>query len=134
MKLSHVGIAVRSIEEHLALWRDVFGFRVEALEEVKERKVRVAVLSAGGVNIELLESIADDSPVARFIEKCGEGLHHLSFEVDDIEQKIRELEKRNVKMIDRVPRNGVQGAKISFIHPSSTGGVLVEISQIKKGD
>ena len=129
MELSHVGIAVRSIEERLRLWRDVLGLRVEVLEEVTEQKVRVAILSVGEVNIELLEPITEDSPIAKFIAKRGEGLHHLSFEVDDIEKKIRELEKNNVKMIDRVPRQSFHGARIAFIHPSSTGGVLIEISQ-----
>lgn len=129
MELSHVGIAVRSIEERLRLWRDVFGLRVEAVEDVTEQKVRVAMLSVGELKIELLQPITDDSPVAKFIAKRGEGLHHLSFEVDDIEKKIGELERNNVKMIDRVPRMSFHGTKIAFIHPSSTGGVLIEISQ-----
>jgi len=132
MKLNHIGIAVRSIEEHLKLWRDIFGLRVEMTEEVPQQKVRVAMLDVGGVRVELLEPMADDSPITKFIEKRGEGLHHLSFEVDDVEQQIKELKKNDLRMIDDVPRQGAHGSKIAFIHPTSTGGVLIELSQRKK--
>jgi methylmalonyl-CoA/ethylmalonyl-CoA epimerase len=132
MKLNHIGVAVRSIEERLKLWRDILGFRVEMIEEVSQQKVRVAILDVGGVKVELLEPMADDSPIAKFLAKRGEGLHHLSFEVDDIEQKIKGLKKNNLRMIDDVPREGVHGSKITFIHPTSTGSVLIELSQKKK--
>ncbi|MGB7055415.1 MAG: methylmalonyl-CoA epimerase [bacterium] len=129
MKLNHIGIAVKSIEESLKIWRDILGFRVEMIEEVPEQKVRVAVLDAGTLTIELLEPLATDSTIHRFIERKGGGLHHLSFEVDDIEQKIEEYKKKNVRMIDDVPRKGAHGFRIAFIHPTSTGSVLIEISQ-----
>ncbi|KPK63725.1 hypothetical protein AMJ83_05875 [candidate division WOR_3 bacterium SM23_42] len=129
MKLEHIGIAVKSIEERLRLWRDLFGFCFEMDEEVPEQKVRVATLDIGGVAIELLEPLSDDSPIAKFIEKRGEGLHHLSFKVDDIESKIEELKDRNIRMIDEVPRKGAHCSAIAFIHPSATGGVLIELSQ-----
>jgi methylmalonyl-CoA/ethylmalonyl-CoA epimerase len=129
MKLNHIGIAVKSIEERLKIWRDIFGFRVEVIEEVPEQKVRVAILESGALTIELLEPVATDSTIHRFIDRKGEGLHHLSFEVDDIEQKIEEYKKKNVKMIDDVPRKGAHGFRIAFIHPTSTGSVLIEISQ-----
>jgi methylmalonyl-CoA/ethylmalonyl-CoA epimerase len=129
MKLNHIGIAVKSIEERLKIWRDIFGFRVEVIEEVPEQKVRVAILKSGALTIELLEPVAADSTIHRFIDRRGEGLHHLSFEVDDIEQMIEEYKKKNVKMIDDVPRKGAHGFRIAFIHPTSTGCVLIEISQ-----
>jgi len=132
MKLGHIGIAVRCIEERLELWRDILGLRVEMIEEVPQQKVRVVMLDVGGVRVELLEPMADDSPIAKFIEKRGEGLHHLSFEVDDIEQEIKELKGKNLRMIDEVPREGAHGSKIAFIHPASTGSVLIELSQKKK--
>jgi len=132
MKLGHIGIAVRCIEERLKLWRDILGLRVEMIEEVPQQKVRVVMLDVGGVRVELLEPMADDSPIAKFIEKRGEGLHHLSFEVDDIEQEIKELKGKNLRMIDEVPREGAHGSKIAFIHPASTGSVLIELSQKKK--
>lgn len=129
MKLNHIGIAVKSIEESLKIWRDILGFRVEMIEEVPEQKVMVALLDAGTLTIELLEPLATDSAIHKFIERKGDGLHHLSFEVDDIEQKIEEYKKKNVKMVDDVPRRGAHGFRIAFIHPTSTGNVLIEISQ-----
>ena len=129
MKLNHIGVAVRSVEDSLVIWRDVLGFRVTALEDVLDQKVRVAMLDAGAVTIELLEPLSTDSPIHKFIEKRGEGLHHLSFSVDDIEGKILELKQKKVKMIDDVPRVGAHGVRIAFIHPTSTGSVLVELSQ-----
>lgn len=129
MKLNHIGIAVKSIEESLKIWRDILGFRVEMIEEVLEQKVRVALLDAGTLTIELLEPLATDSTIHRFIERKGDGLHHLSFEVDDIEQKIEEYKKKSVRMIDDVPRKGAHGFRIAFIHPTSTGSVLIEICQ-----
>lgn len=129
MKLHHIGIAVRSIENSLRLWRDVFGMKVKLVEEVSEQKVRVAMLESGAVSIELLEPLAGDSPVAKFIEKRGEGLHHLSFRVDNIKKMIEEFKKKNLKMVDKIPRTGAHGSTIAFIHPSSTGSVLIELSQ-----
>jgi methylmalonyl-CoA epimerase len=129
MRLEHIGIAVKSIEERLKLWQDLFGFRVEMEEEVPEQKVKVAMLDVGGVTIELLEPLSDDGPIAKFIEKRGEGLHHLSFEVDDIESKMEDLKGKNIRMIDEVPRKGAHCSRIAFIHPSATGGVLIELSQ-----
>jgi methylmalonyl-CoA/ethylmalonyl-CoA epimerase len=129
MKLEHIGIAVKSIEESLKIWRDVLGFRVEMIKEVPDQKVKVAMLDAGTLTIELLEPLTTDSTIQKFIERRGEGLHHLSILVDNIEQKIEELMKLNLKMIDEVPRKGAHASKIAFIHPSSTGSVLIELSQ-----
>ncbi len=129
MKLDHIGIAVRSIDDRLALWRDIFGLKVKLIEEIVEQKVRLAMLDSGEVSIELLEPLAEDSPIAKFIEKRGEGLHHLSFRVDDIKKTIEAFKKGNVKMIDEVPRKGSHGSMIAFIHPASTGSVLIELCQ-----
>ena len=129
MKLEHIGVAVKSIEESLKIWRDVLGFRVEMIQEVPDQKVKVAMLDAGSVTIELLEPLVAESTIQKFIERRGEGLHHLSFLVDDIEKEIEEFKKLNLKMIDEVPRKGAHASKIAFIHPSSTGSVLIELSQ-----
>jgi methylmalonyl-CoA epimerase len=129
MKLEHVGIAVKSVEESLKIWRDVLGFRVEMIKEVPDQKVKVAMLDAGTLTIELLEPLVADSAIQKFIDRKGEGLHHLSFLVDDIEKKIEEFKKLNLKMIDEIPRKGAHGSEIAFIHPSSTGSVLIELSQ-----
>jgi methylmalonyl-CoA/ethylmalonyl-CoA epimerase len=129
MRLEHVGVAVRSIEDSLKIWRDVLGFRVEMTKEVPDQKVKVAMLDAGTLTIELLEPLTADSTIQKFLDRRGEGLHHLSFLVDDIEKKIAELKKYNLKMIDEVPRKGAHASKIAFIHPSSTGSVLIELSQ-----
>ncbi|MBE0432217.1 methylmalonyl-CoA epimerase [candidate division WOR-3 bacterium] len=129
MNLNHIGIAVRSIEEQLRLWHGVLGLRIRSVEDLAEQKVRLAMLEAGAVTIELLEPLTADSPIAKFIAKRGEGLHHLSFEVPDINQTIRALKNRGLQMIDDVPRKGAHGSSIAFVHPSSTGGVLIELCQ-----
>jgi methylmalonyl-CoA epimerase len=129
MKLEHIGIAVKSIDDHLKIWRDLFGFKVEKVAEVPEQKVRVAMLDVGGVVVELLEPAGEDSTISKFIEKKGEGLHHLSFEVEDIEGAIEDLKKKGMRMIDEIPRKGAHAAKIAFIHPQSAGGILLELSQ-----
>lgn len=134
MRLEHIGIAVKNIEERLIIWRDVFGFRVEMIREIPEQKVKVAMLHAGTLTIELLEPLTTDSTIQKFIERRGEGLHHLSFEVDDIEQKIEEFKNQNLKMIDEIPRKGAHASKIAFIHPSSAGSVLIELSQKEDKD
>ena len=132
MNLEHIGLAVKSIEESLKIWRDVLGFRVEMVEDVPDQKVRVAMLDAGNVTIELLEPLSSDSPIHKFLEKRGEGLHHLSFSVRNIEKSIEELKNKNFRMIDEAPRKGAHGSKIAFIHPSSTGSVLIELCQGKE--
>ena len=129
MKLDHIGIAVRNIEQRLKIWRDIFGIQIQGIEQIAEQKVRVAILTVGDVNIELLEPITEDSPVAKYIAKRGEGIHHLSFEVGDVEKKIDELKKHGLRMIDEIPRKGTHGSRIAFIHPASTGGILIELTE-----
>lgn len=129
MRLKHIGVAVRSIEERLRLWQGVLGLPAGKIEEVAEQKVRLVKLDAGAVTVELLEPLGADSPIAKFIARRGEGLHHLGFEVPDIEQTIRALKSKGLQMIDDVPRKGAHGSSIAFVHPSSAGGVLVELCQ-----
>ncbi len=129
MKLHHIGIAVKNISEKLKIWHDVLGLEVKCIEEVREQKVKVALLPLGGMNIELLEPLGEESPVYRFIEKRGEGIHHLCFEVDDIDNMLAEMRNKGLKLIDEVPRMGAGGRKIAFVHPKDVGGVLIELSE-----
>jgi methylmalonyl-CoA/ethylmalonyl-CoA epimerase len=128
-KINHIGIAVQSIDETLPFYRDQLGMAFRGAEEVAEQKVRVAMLEIGESKIELLEPTAADSPVAKFLEKNGPGIHHLAYEVEDIEAAIARLKSQGARMIDEVPRNGAHGARIAFVHPKSSGGVLTEICQ-----
>lgn len=129
MKLEHVGIAMRSIEEGAKIWEGILGLTPEAITEVESQKVRVAIFDAGGVKIELLEPLGDDGPIARFLEKKGEGLHHLCFEVKEIEKLLKDLKSKGIKLIDEVPRSGASAKKIAFLHPGSIHGVLIELCE-----
>jgi methylmalonyl-CoA/ethylmalonyl-CoA epimerase len=128
-KISHIGIAVHSLDEALPFYRDTLGMAFRGIEDVAEQKVKVAMLQVGESNIELLEPTDPESPVAKFLEKNGPGIHHLAYEVEDIEQAIARLEREGARMIDKVPRNGAHGTRIAFVHPKSSGGVLTEICQ-----
>jgi len=126
--VDHVGVAVKNLDEAIALYRDVLGFKLEAVHVLTERKVRVAFLSTGGeANIELLEPIGSDSPVAKFLESRGEGIQHLAMRVKNIEAVLAELKRKAVVLVDDKPRVGAEGAKIAFVHPKSTKGVLLEL-------
>ena len=127
--IDHVGIAVKSIDGALKFWEATLGIKCTDLEEVAEQKVKTAFLPLKDSEVELLEPTADDSPVAKFMEKKGEGIHHLAIRVDDLEKALSELKEKGVRLIDEKPRRGAGGAKIAFIHPSATGGVLLELSQ-----
>jgi methylmalonyl-CoA/ethylmalonyl-CoA epimerase len=129
-KINHIGIAVNSIEEALPFYRDNLGMALLGIEEVAEQMVKVAMLQIGESKIELLEPTSSDSPVARFLEKNGPGIHHLAYEVEEIETAIERLERGGARMIDRTPRNGAHGARIAFVHPKSSGGVLTELCQM----
>jgi methylmalonyl-CoA/ethylmalonyl-CoA epimerase len=129
-KINHIGIAVNSIEEALPFYRDNLGMALLGIEEVAEQKVKVAMLQVGESKIELLEPTAPDSPVARFLEKNGPGVHHLAYEVENIETALESLEREGTRMIDRTPRNGAHGTRIAFIHPKSSNGVLTELCQV----
>lgn len=126
--LDHVGIAVKSLEEAVSVYRDMLGFELLGVYESMENKVKVAVLSTGGeTKIELLEPIGSDSPVAKFLEKRGEGIHHIAVKVDNIEKILESLKEKGVTLVDEKPRIGAEGRKVAFIHPKSVRGVLLEL-------
>lgn len=129
--VDHIGIAVGNLEESLAFY-EALGLKSQGVEEVAEQKVRVAFFPVGDSEIELLESTAPDGPIAKFIEKNGEGIQHIALRVDDIEAALAELKAKGVRLIDEKPRYGAGGAKIAFVHPKATRGVLLEISQRDK--
>jgi methylmalonyl-CoA/ethylmalonyl-CoA epimerase len=128
-KIDHIGIAVASLEEALKFYRDQIGLDFMGTEVVDEQKVKVAFFPVGESKIELLESTDPDGPVGKFIAKKGEGIHHLSFRVSNIEEKLQQLQESGVLLIDKKPRYGAGGAKIAFLHPKSTGGILVELCE-----
>lgn len=128
-KINHIGIAVRSLDESLPFYRDNLALPFHGIEEVADQKVRVAMLGIGESKIELLEPTSEESPVARFLEKNGPGMHHVAYEVDDIMAAIACLKERGVRMIDDAPRNGAHGSLIAFIHPKSSCSVLTELCQ-----
>jgi methylmalonyl-CoA/ethylmalonyl-CoA epimerase len=127
--IDHIGIAVKSIDSSLKFWEGTLGIKCTGVEEVTEQKVKTAFLPLKDSEVELLEPTADDSPVAKFIEKKGEGIHHLAIRVENLEKALAELKEQGVRLIDEKPRKGAGGASIAFIHPSATGGVLLELSQ-----
>lgn len=128
-KVDHIGVAVKNLEETLKFYQDVLGLDLHGTEIVEEQKVKVAFLPVGDTEVELLESTEEDGPIARYIEKKGEGMQHIAFKVDNIEKAIEEMKSKGVRMIDETPRYGAGGAKIAFCHPKSTHGVLVELCE-----
>lgn len=129
LKIDHLGIAVNSIDQGKSFWTDVLGLSFEGSETVNEQKVTTAFLPVGESEVELLESTAPDGPVAKFIEKRGEGFQHVAFRVENIEQALAELKEKGIRLIDEKPRKGAGGAKIAFLHPKSTNGLLVELCE-----
>lgn len=129
MKLDHIGIATRQLDEALAVWRDALGLQVDSTEEVTEQGVRIAMLAIGDTHIELLEPLAQDSPVGKFLEKRGPGIHHLAVSVKDIRASLAALKEKGTRLIDETPRRGAGGCLVAFIHPASANGVLLELVQ-----
>jgi len=127
VKVDHVGIAVRALGERLPFWRDLLGLTVAGEEVVATEGVRVAFLPAGPTRLELLEAVRDDSAVAKFVARRGEGIHHITFQVDGIQEVLDRLSSAGVPMLDRAPRDGASGSRVAFLHPRATGGVLVEL-------
>lgn len=127
MKIDHLGIAVKSLDEAVAAFRRITGSEPAPIEEVVDQKVRVAIFQVGESRIELLEATAPDSPIARFLEKGGRGVHHVTLSVPDLDRTLAGLERDGFKLIDREARVGVGGERIAFVHPSSTAGVLIEL-------
>lgn len=129
LKIDHLGIAVNSIDEGKKFWADVLGLEFEGSETVESQKVTTAFFPVGESEVELLESTAADGPIAKYLEKKGEGIQHIAFRVENIEEALNELKEKGVKLIDEKPRIGAGGAKIAFLHPKATRGVLVELCQ-----
>ncbi|MEO0136996.1 MAG: methylmalonyl-CoA epimerase [candidate division WOR-3 bacterium] len=129
MNISHIAIAVKDISKSLKIWQDVLGLKLIKIVDVPEQQVKVAVMELGDTHIELLEPLSSDSSVARFIEKKGEGLHHIALTVEDIICTLENLKRSGVRLIDEKPRKGAMDSQIAFIHPQSTGGVLIELCQ-----
>nr|WP_193345643.1 methylmalonyl-CoA epimerase [Bacillus coahuilensis] len=132
--VDHIGIAVKSIESSLSLYRDIFGLRLLKTERVESEGVIVAFLDAGNLKLELLEPFSEKSAIYSFIEKKGEGIHHIAFSVQGIEDRIEELKRNGIRMIHDKPKRGAAGAEVAFLHPSSTGRVLYEICEKSKGE
>ena len=128
LKIDHIGIAVKNLAESAKLY-EMLGVQSSGVEEVAEQKVKVSFFPVGDSEIELLESTSPDGPIARYIEKNGEGLQHLALRVDNIEAALAELKAKGVRLIDEKPRYGAGGAKIAFVHPKATGGILLELTE-----
>ena len=125
-KLSHIGIAVKNLDKAVELYRNL-GLELEAIETVEDQKVRVAFLPVGDTRIELLEATSESSPIAKFIEKKGEGIHHLAFGSSNLKEDLQQAAENNIRLIDKKPRKGAHNADIAFLHPKSTLGVLIEL-------
>lgn len=128
-QIDHIGIAVKDLDRQVKFYTDVLGLKCAGLEEVPDQKVRVAIFLVGDVRIELLQPTAEDSPIARFLEKKGEGIHHIAYLVADLEDNLKHLEEKEIQLIDSKPRIGAGGHKIAFLHPQSTFGVLMELCE-----
>lgn len=127
--IEHIGIAVKSIEEARKYYEEVLGLKCYAIEEVKDQKVKTAFFKIGQTKIELLESTDPEGPVGKFLEKKGEGIHHIAFATKNIAQSLLEMESKGVTLIDKAPRKGAEGLDIGFLHPKSTFGVLTELCE-----
>ncbi|MDI3526420.1 MAG: methylmalonyl-CoA/ethylmalonyl-CoA epimerase [Tenuifilum sp.] len=129
--IEHIGIAVKNLEESIPFYEKVLGLKCYNIEEVKDQKVKTAFFMVGQTKIELLESTDPEGPIGKFIEKKGEGIHHIAFAVNDIEGQLKHMEEQGVALIDKTPRKGAEGLDIAFLHPKSTLGVLTELCEDK---
>lgn len=127
MKIDHIGIATNGIDDAARFYLESLGLQIEHIEEVASQKVRVAMLPLGESRVELLEPTSDDSPISKFLAKRGPGIHHIAVRVEDIRASLAELKEKGARLIDEQPRTGAGGCLVAFIHPSSTGGVLLEL-------
>jgi methylmalonyl-CoA/ethylmalonyl-CoA epimerase len=131
-RLDHIAVAVPNLEEAVQFYESALGLRLICIETVEEQGVRVAKLDVGNTHIELLEPLSPDTPVGRFLASRGAGLHHICLGVEDINEDLEKLKKKNIRLIDNEAKIGAEGAKIAFVHPKATGGVLMELSQPQK--
>ena len=129
MKINHLGIATKGIDEALKFWQDALGLANVHTETVEDQKVKVAMLPLGESRIELLEPTSEDSPISKFLEKRGGGIHHIAVEVEDIEAALAKLKEQGMRLIDESPRVGAEGCLVAFVHPASANGVLLELVQ-----
>lgn len=129
--IEHIGIAVKSLDEAIPYYENVLGLKCYNVEEVKDQKVKTAFFMVGQTKIELLESTDPEGPIGKYIEKKGEGIHHIAFAVTNIEDQLKQLEAQGVRLIDQKPRKGAEGLDIAFLHPKSTLGVLTELCENK---
>jgi methylmalonyl-CoA/ethylmalonyl-CoA epimerase len=129
MKIDHIGIATQKLEDALEVWRDALGLQVDFTEEVMEQGVRIAMLPIGETHIELLEPLSNTSPVGKFLDQRGPGIHHIAVNVPDIRASLAALKQRGTRLIDETPRQGAGGRLVAFVHPTSTNGVLLELVQ-----
>lgn len=132
-KISHIAIAVKSIKEVRSFYEEILGLRIQKIEEIPERKVRVAFLPVGETKIELVEPISEDSPIKKFLEEKGSGIHHICFEVKEIEKEMARLKEKGIRLTTDRPEKGAEGNLVCFIHPKSTYGVLIELNEKKEG-
>lgn len=132
MKINHIGIATKGIDEALKFWGNALGLENVHTEIVEDQKVKVAMLPIGESRIELLEPTSDDSSISKFLEKRGGGIHHIAVEVDDIEASLAKLKAQGMRLIDETPRIGAEGCLVAFVHPSASNGVLLELVQTAK--
>lgn len=129
--IEHIGIAVKNMDDSIKFWENILGLKCYAIEEVKEQKVKTAFFMIGQTKIELLESTDPEGPIGKFVEKKGEGVHHIAFASKGIENNLAELEGKGVQLIDKMPRKGAEGLDIAFLHPKSTQGILIEMCENK---
>ncbi|HEU4479575.1 MAG TPA: methylmalonyl-CoA epimerase [Pyrinomonadaceae bacterium] len=129
MKIDHIGIATERLEDAAAVWQDALGLQLDSTEEVATQGVRVAMFSLGESHIELLEPLTSNSPVGKFLEKRGPGIHHIAVQVDDIREALASLKAKGLRLIDEVPRVGAGNCLVAFIHPAAANGVLLELVQ-----
>ncbi|MBI5730587.1 MAG: methylmalonyl-CoA epimerase [Ignavibacteriales bacterium] len=130
--IEHIGIAVKNLEESIKFYESVLGLKCYSIKEVKDQKVRTAFFKIGQTKIELLASTEPDGPIAKFIEKKGEGIHHIAYAVSNLKEALKEAESKGIQLIDKEPRKGAEDFQISFLHPKSTNGVLIELCELKK--
>lgn len=128
-QIEHIGIAVKDLKNSIKFYEEVFGLKCYKIEEVENQKVKTAFLKVGETKIELLESTSPDGPIAKHIEKRGEGFHHITYEVENLREALEEAESEGIQLIDREPRKGAEGLNIAFLHPKSTQGVLIELCE-----
>lgn len=129
--IEHIGIAVKELDSAVKLYEDLLGIKCYKIEEVPDQKVRTAFFRIGETKIELLESTDSEGPISKFIDKRGEGLHHIAFAVKELEEQLKKAKKANIRLINEIPQKGADGLDIAFIHPKSTSGVLIELCEDK---